>query len=199
MSASHAWASPTAALSVSCVFGVGVEGLALLDADGLELVDHDLVTGEPRLGLDDAVERFKIAHVPGDGGVVDHVDRIDELGRRRMSSLRERVELDPLAVGDGFGDVGLAAALVRIGAQQGVALVVVGLQGDVAGRAACPCSPGGRMRYLPPLPLSTPAGPTSSSAACQQSSMEPVIEPSPAEGISSTTGPTSFVLKKGIR
>ena len=32
------------------------------------------------------------------------------------------------------------------------------------------------MRYLPPLPLSIPAGPTSSMAFCQPSSTEPVID-----------------------
>jgi hypothetical protein len=59
--------------------------------------------------------------------------------------------------------------------------------------------PGGRMRYFPPLPLSTPAGPTSSMAVCQASSTEPTSEPEPsAGGISSTTGPASFVSKKGM-
>lgn len=50
------------------------------------------------------------------------------------------------------------------------------------------------MRYFPPFPLSTPAGPTSSMAVCQPSSTLPVISPSSAGGISKTMGPTSFVL-----
>jgi hypothetical protein len=47
------------------------------------------------------------------------------------------------------------------------------------------------MRYLPPLPLSAPAGPTSSSASCQALSTLPTITALvPAAGISSTTGPS---------
>jgi hypothetical protein len=36
-------------------------------------------------------------------------------------------------------------------------------------------------------------------AVCQQSSTLPVIEPPSAAGISSTTGPASFVLMKGMK
>jgi hypothetical protein len=46
---------------------------------------------------------------------------------------------------------------------------------------------------------STPAGPTSSRADCQTSMTVPVIEPSSAGGISSTNGPTVFVLMKGMK
>ena len=67
--------------------GVGVEGLALLDADGFEVIDHDLVAGEPGLDLDDAVERFVKAQVIGNGGVEDYVDGVDELGVGGMSGL----------------------------------------------------------------------------------------------------------------
>ncbi|MNQ84767.1 hypothetical protein D3C85_999060 [compost metagenome] len=46
------------------------------------------------------------------------------------------------------------------------------------------------MRYFPPLPLSTPAGPISSIAVCQPSSKLPVKEETPSTaGISKTTGP----------
>ena len=55
------------------------------------------------------------------------------------------------------------------------------------------------MTYLPPLPPSTPAGPTSSSGICQASMIVPLITPSSAGGISSTTGPTSRVSKWGVR
>jgi hypothetical protein len=58
---------------------------------------------------------------------------------------------------------------------------------------------GGRIKYFPPLPLSTPAGPTSSSGTCQASMMVPLITPASAGGISNTMGPASLVLKKGIR
>ena len=34
-----------------------------------------------------------------------------------MGGLRERIELDPLAVGDGFGDIGVAPTL-EIGTQE---------------------------------------------------------------------------------
>ena len=50
--------------------------------------------------------------------------------------------------------------------------------------------PGGVMRYLPPLPLSAPAGPTSSSAFCHALSTLPTITASfSAAGISITIGP----------
>ena len=55
--------------------GVGVEGLALLDADGFELVNHGAVALEPWLRLDDAIERLEEAHVVGNGCVEDYVDR----------------------------------------------------------------------------------------------------------------------------
>jgi hypothetical protein len=80
--------------------GVGVEGLALLDADGFEVIDHDLVAGEPGLDLNYAVERLEEAEVVGDGGVEDYVDGVDELGVRGMSGLRERVDFDPFCIGD---------------------------------------------------------------------------------------------------
>jgi transcriptional regulator of acetoin/glycerol metabolism len=56
-----------------------------------------------------------------------------------------------------------------------------------------------RADALAHLPLSTPAGPTSSRGTCHTVSMLPVIDPSSlAGGISSTIGPAR-VLKKGIR
>ena len=88
----------------------------------LSMIDHRLVPSQPRLGLHDAVERLEEAQVVGNGRVVDDVDRIDEHRRRRVGRLRQRIDLDPLAVGDRLGDVGVAAALEN-GAQQGIALV----------------------------------------------------------------------------
>ena len=51
---------------------------------------------------------------------------------RRIGRLRERIELDALGIGDGLGDVGVAAALQHR-AQQGVALIGVRRHRDVAG------------------------------------------------------------------
>jgi hypothetical protein len=51
----------------------------------------------------------------------------------RRKSAFEGIELDPLAVGDGLGHVGLAVAL-EDRPQESIALVVVCLQGDVTGR-----------------------------------------------------------------
>src|SRR5216683_478816 len=48
---------------------IGVEGLALLAADGFELIDHGLVAGERGLDLHDAVERLEVAPVPGNVGI----------------------------------------------------------------------------------------------------------------------------------
>ena len=117
---SQACASRAASLQNLLGLRVGIEGLALLDADRLELIDHHLVAFEPGLALHEAVERLEEAQVVGDRAVEHDVDRIDELRRRRIGRLRERIELDPLAVGDRLGDVGVAAAL-QIRAQQCVA------------------------------------------------------------------------------
>jgi hypothetical protein len=83
--------------------------------------------------------------------------------RCRIGRLRQRVSLDLLRVGDRLGDISIIAA-PDIGAQQRV---------DPSGIFSA--YPGGRIRYLPPLPLSAPAGPTSSRAACQASMIVPVI------------------------
>ena len=112
--------------------GVGVEGLTFLDADGLERIDHGLVAGQPGLYLDDAIERLKETHVVGNGGVEDYVDGVDELRVRRMRGLRERVDLDPFAVGDCSRDISVTAAL-QIRTKQRIALVGRGWHGDVSG------------------------------------------------------------------
>src|SRR6476646_10527082 len=90
---------------------VGKEGLAFLDADRLERINHRIVSFEPRLCLNDTVERLEETLVVGDGAVVDEVDRVDKRRCRRRYGFREWIELDPLAVGDRLGNVGLAAAL----------------------------------------------------------------------------------------
>jgi len=86
---------------------------------------------DPRLALHEAVERLEEAHVVGDRAVEHDVDRVDELRLRGTRRLRQRVELHALAVRDGFGDVGFAAAL-EVGAQEGEAAVGARRQGNVA-------------------------------------------------------------------
>ena len=117
---------------MSWVAASGLKGLPFLDADGLELVDHGAVALEPGLRLDHAVERLEEAQVVGNGGVEDYVDGVDELRLRRMSGLRERIELDPLAVGDCLGDISVTAAL-KVGPKECIALVGRGRHGDVSG------------------------------------------------------------------
>ena len=169
----------------------------LLDADRLQRVDHRPVPGQPRLGLHDAVQRIEIAGVVGDGRVEQDVDRVDEGGFRWVSRRRKRIDPNAFPVSDRIGDAGVVGAAI-VGPQQGEGLVGRRVQRDVAVGHAAEWS-GGRTRYLPPFPLSTPAGPTSSIAVCQQSSTEPTIVPVSAGGISSTTGPTSLVLKTGMK
>jgi hypothetical protein len=61
-----------------------------------------------------------------------------------------------------------------------------------------PSKCGGRIKHFPPLPSSTPAGPTSSMAVCQRFMMLPLSAPSSAGGTSRTIGPASLVLRNGI-
>jgi len=65
----------------------GIERFAFLDPNRLDLVDHGLVAFEPRLPLDEAVERLEKADVVGDRAVECNVDHVDE-GRRRRSGRR---------------------------------------------------------------------------------------------------------------
>ena len=114
--------------------------------------------------------------------------------------LREGIELDALAVGDGLGDVGVAAAL-EVGAQQGIARVGLRRQRDVALR--CRLLVAGRQdEVFAALPL-VDAG----RSDILQRRLPGLVDaagdrrrlPVAAGGISSTIGPTSLVLKKGIR
>ncbi len=81
MPASRSWASLDGCFEGVLGLGVGVEGFPFSMPIDLSLIDHGLVARKPWLGLDYAVQRFKEAHVPWNGGVVDHIDRIDELSR----------------------------------------------------------------------------------------------------------------------
>ena len=107
---SPACASPAASFRIFCV-SVGIEWFPLFDADGLELIDHDFVAFQPWFSLHEAVERLKETQIVGDGAVERDVINVHELCRRRMGGLRERIDLDPLAVCDGFSDIGVAATL----------------------------------------------------------------------------------------
>ena len=78
--------------------------------------------------LRDSIE----AHVVRNGCVEDHVDGVDELGVRRTMSLRERVDLDPFAIGDCIGNISVAAAL-QVGTKECIALVGCGWHGNVSG------------------------------------------------------------------
>ena len=81
--------------------------------------------------LHETVERLKESEIARNGAVKDDVDRVDECRRRRILGLRQRINLYALAVCHRLGHVRVAAAR-KVGAQQGVALVGLRLQYDVA-------------------------------------------------------------------
>ena len=84
-------------------FVVRLEWLSLFDADGLKLINHDLVAREPRLPLHEAIERLEEAHVVGNRAIEQDVDSVDKLRRRRIRRLRQGIKLHALAVGDSLG------------------------------------------------------------------------------------------------
>jgi hypothetical protein len=66
---------------------IGIEGLSLLDPNGLELIDHHPVAREPDVPLDDPIERLKVTQIVGNGGVVHDVDSVMENGIGRIPGL----------------------------------------------------------------------------------------------------------------
>jgi hypothetical protein len=112
-------------------FRVRIERFAPLDADGLELVDHHLISFQPRLGLHHLIERLEEAQVVSDSAVEQDTARIDEFRWRLVGGLRERIEFDALGVSDCIRDVSIAAALQN-GTQQGVALIGVRRNGNIS-------------------------------------------------------------------
>jgi len=90
---------------------------------------------QPRLGLHEAIERFEVAQVVGNGGVEHDAERVDKAGLRAAFSacFRERIKLHAFTVGDRSRDVGIAAAL-EVGAENRIALISIRLKWDVAVR-----------------------------------------------------------------
>ena len=86
------------------------EALAL-DADRLKLIDHRAVTGNPRFVLDDAVELIEEARVVLDRRIEHDIGRVDENRLGRIVRLRQRIELDALAIGHRLGHIGFAVTL----------------------------------------------------------------------------------------
>ena len=68
-------------------FRIRIKRLASLYAYRLELIDHCLVAGKPRLGLDDAVEVSEETCVVTDRGIEDDVGHVSESCRRRIGRL----------------------------------------------------------------------------------------------------------------
>ena len=64
----------------------GLKGLPFSMPIDLSMIDHRLVPLQPRLALDEAVERLEEAQVVGDGVVEDDVDGVDEGGRRWVAA-----------------------------------------------------------------------------------------------------------------
>jgi hypothetical protein len=86
------------------------ESLALLDADVSQLIDHRPIALDPGLALDNAIEQHEEALVTFDRGVEILVLDVDEHRIKWIADLLQRVELDPLAVGDRLLNVGVAMA-----------------------------------------------------------------------------------------
>jgi hypothetical protein len=110
--------------------GVGVEGLAFVDSDRAQGVDHRLVPGQPGLGLDEPVQNVEEVGRVGDGCVEHLIGGIDESGRSRVVGIAEWVDPNALAVCDGPADVVVAAA-VQVRPQKGEARVRQTRQHDV--------------------------------------------------------------------
>ena len=106
---------------------IGCERLALVDADRLQLVDHGTVAVKPRFALHDPIEMDEKALVVADRGIEQDILHISEDRRWRSRGLRNRINLDALAVSDRLCDVGIAMA-GEIRTDQGVAAVGLRLQ-----------------------------------------------------------------------
>src|SRR5215813_7751558 len=65
-------------LQNSSCFCIRCKRPALLNADCLELIDHELVPSQPRLGLNHSVQRLEEPQVIRDRGVEDYIDCINE-------------------------------------------------------------------------------------------------------------------------
>ncbi len=177
--------------------GVGAEGLAFLNADRFERIDHGFVASEPGLDLDDAIQRLKEAQVVWNGGVEDDAKRVDELRVRRMGGLRERVDPSPFAIGHCVGDICIIPAL-EVGTKNRKALVSRGWHGNVAVRNLVLIA-GRKDEVLSAFTL-VDAGGTHVFDGCLPAVVHGTRDRAvSAGGISSTTGPTSLVLKNGIK
>ena len=110
---------------------IGTERLALFDADRFQLVDHRLVTLQPRLALHEAIKRLVEAKIIGDRGIVERAKCVDKDGIGRLGRLAERIELDPLAIVDSHLDVWRAAA-PGDRPKQSITLIIGRGQADIA-------------------------------------------------------------------
>lgn len=112
-------------------FHIWIEGLAFLDADRFELVNHCPVTLQPGLVLDDAVKRLEVAQIVRNCRIKHDINCVGEYCGWRVLRLCERVKLDPRAIRDGLGNVGIATALGR-GPQQGKTAIGARLERDIS-------------------------------------------------------------------
>ena len=89
---------------------IGLERLALPDAERPQLIDHDAVALEPRLALHVLVEDGEEATIVRDCGVHEHSGEVDEHRLRRVVHLGQWVEPYLPGIGDCRCDEARAAA-----------------------------------------------------------------------------------------